>query len=439
MDKLMEYFGITRRESLKSAAGLAANATLLKAGPARAQDDPLSGAALYRLVEAYGGMGEHRTGTAADNITSVWLAKELEHAGLKASLQQFALKLFTPQICGVQAGAERFDAFPAWPPHVTGPDGVEGELVSAGASDLSGKIVVWDCRARISATWAIPGTGDAVQKLIAGGARAVIATTEGFTGEIIAQNAEPADLVWGAPVVLVGGKDFPALSELAQRQVRARVRLTGSFVDAHASNVVASRPGKGKCVVISTPKSGWFRCAGERGTGIAILLALAQTLAQETDYPLVFTANAGHELAETGAAGFLEQHAPTPADTRLWLHIGANVGMQQIAFNGFTPQSTGEASPARRIAASEVLLPVAKETFAELVGYRDAVEVSPAYAPGELGRYLRAGYGRLAGLIGSSPVFHTRMDTADLATTPAILESVARATLNFVRMAAEKA
>jgi hypothetical protein len=122
--------------------------------------------------------------------------------------------------------------------------------------------------------------------------------------------------------------------------------------------------------VVSTPSSGWFTCAGERGPGIAMLLALAEWVGARSDgLNYLFVATSGHELDYLGARLFHEAHlAPPPERTRAWLHLGA-----QIA----TPpweEEDGVLRPTDRVTtgtlqATEELADVWRDAFAHLPMY----------------------------------------------------------------------
>jgi hypothetical protein len=78
--------------------------------------------------------------------------------------------------------------------------------------------------------------------------------------------------------------------------------------------------------VISTPSSGWFHCAGERGPGIAIWLALARWSShRESTVRYTFVASSGHEIGEQGMRSFLASQAPRPSEVDIWLHLGASI------------------------------------------------------------------------------------------------------------------
>jgi hypothetical protein len=264
-----------------------------------------------------------------------------------------------------------------------------------------------------------------VKAAIGRGAVAVIAVTEGPTGEVIALNTEPGRYEWTVPVVIAPGRDGATLAA-ASSGAKARLISTGrSSPAAQATNVIGRRRGSGKAIVVTTPKSGWFHCAGERGTGIAVFIALADWLARHTSAELVFAATSGHEHGYAGGAEFV-RIAPRVDDVGVWLHLGANVASQQVAIAGGRVKGTGTAMAARGVAANDQLIPATEKAFAGVAGYETARPLTAANAAGELKIFRGAGYAALVGLLGANTLFHTPLDRADLATTPAVLEPVAR-------------
>ena len=66
-------------------------------------------------------------------------------------------------------------------------------------------------------------------------------------------------------------------------------------------NIVArfrSADSTDQALVLTTPVSGWFNCAGERGCGIAIALILAEKLSAHCNVDLLLAS--GHELGFAG-------------------------------------------------------------------------------------------------------------------------------------------
>lgn len=385
-----------------------------------AATDPLSGAALYADVVRYDALGEHRTGTAGDRATSDWLARELSAAGYRVQRQTFPVPVFELKSAAVEVGGARLEAFPIWTPQ---------------AGKVSGPLST-DARPGAVALLSFPyGTGAAlgvadayrkpIEAAIAAGATAVVAITENPLGELVVFNGPPNLASWSVPVVAVAGRDGPGLQAAARAGATVRVDLAGATRAGSADNLVAKRAGPGKPLVISTPKSGWLHCAGERGSGVAIWLGLARHLAARKDLNLIFMAASGHEFDGYGGHLFADHHAPPPAEARGWVHIGANVASYDFKLTegqiirGKRPQID------RGLGVSEVLLPAAKQAFAGQPSYATPFDIDVEAVPGEIAEYKRRGYRPLIGVVASHPLHHTRRDRPDV-TGPELLEPLAR-------------
>jgi hypothetical protein len=422
---------VTRRETL----GVLASALMLPGTRALANSTQAAfdGAAMYREVVEYDNFGEHRVGGPADDATTEWLSRKLADGGLAVTRQPFSYPLYTPIVSAIDLGTARIETFPAWPPASTGPDGLKALLAPASADDLSGKIALIDFAYGPGAAWSARGLGGEVMAALARGAVAAIVITEGPTGGVIALNAEPEKFAWPKPVVIAAGKDRDVLSAAAATLQEVMLTSTGQVkTDAVADNVVGRRSGTGKTVVITTPKSGWFNCAGERGTGIALFLEAARWLVRETDCDLLFGCSSGHEIDYMGSHLFMKENAPAARDTRLWLHIGANAAVQATDTSSGTVRFLGTPGPAQ-LTVSEHLVPQAASAFEGLPGYDKPIVFSEKTALGELEVFQRGGYSDVVGMLGAWPLFHTRADRAAVATSPSVLASVGRAMQNLLR------
>jgi hypothetical protein len=419
--------GLDRRQAVLGGAALAG---VSGRAAAKAATASLAGPALYADVKAYAGLGEHRTGTPGDQATTRWMVQALKRAGYQVETQGFDYPLFEVGRCTVEVAGLNIEAFPFWTPKATPPGGITGPLTAPGGP---GRI----------AFVSMPGVGggglyqpppNEVVQAVESGASAVVVVTEHPLGELVAFNRTPLAPAWKAPVVFVAGRQKELLQAVAGKGGDVTVRLEGRSLTGHADNVVARKAGRGKPVVISTPKSGWFHCAGERGSGIAIWLGLARWLAT-TEMNVVLLAASGHEFDGYGGAQFAKTLAPKPAETALWAHIGANVAMYDFALQGGRVVRQPGPPAQRLLAVSERLLPAAAKAFAGQVGYSTAIDIDKQKAPGEIAHYQQLGYGPLIGMVASSPVFHTRRDLADV-TGPEILEPVARGLAALIAEAA---
>jgi hypothetical protein len=382
--------------------------------------DPLAGPALYADVKAYAALGEHRTGTAGDRAAAAWIERALKAAGYQVERQGFDYPVFDLEAAEVELVDRRIAGFPLWTPRAGAATAPLSTEPRKGAVAVLGFPFGTGHALEVSGVWRKP-----VQAAIDAGAVGVVAITENPLGELVAFNCAPNMAPWPIPVVAVAGRDGAAVLAAAKAGAIAKLRIAGAMRAGRADNVVARRPGPGKPLILSTPRSGWFACAGERGSGIAIWLGLARHFAARRDLNLVLSAASGHEFDGYGGHVFAEHLAPKPDEARGWVHIGANVAAYDFAMVEGKVTRLGRPQPGRRLAVSETLLPAAKAAFAGQPSYERPIDIDVASAPGEIAEYQRRGYKPLATLVGSHPLHHTRRDLPDV-TGPELLEPAAR-------------
>jgi hypothetical protein len=389
---------------------------------------PLSGSKLYEDVITYYNLGEHRTATDVDLRTSQWLAGELRAAGLQATFQTFGLRQFFLRQSRLSVGNKPIRCFPLWYPRATGSSPVNAPLVvhdkSARLQSLQGKIAV--VKFPFAAGPAITeGSGHAaiIQAAAKAGALAVVAITEGATKEIIALNSPAGAEPWPIPVVLAGERDEAALTSAAASGERASLLLDGNDDhDARARNVIA-RLDRGKdLIVVSTPQSGWFRCAAERGPGIALFLGLARWASRRpSGSSFLFVSTSGHELGGLGMRAFQKELAPPPNRVLCWLHLGAGIAAYSWEESATGWKRLQEPDPGRYLMTSPDLVPLLTTTFAGLPGLTPAT----GRAVGEFEFMIKAGY-RTFGIAAGHRFHHTPADSPEM-TGPQILEPIGRA------------
>ena len=373
---------------------------------------------LFADVDAYARLGEHRTGTKVDVATSKWISRRLRAFGMSVKRTPFDIRVFEPT-----KGELRIEesaplaTFPVWPPIVTPAGGLSAQLTPTGRR---GGIAVVTLPYTPNASLLTSAYADPIAAAVAGGAAAVIGITEGPTGEIIALNAVPDRHRWPVPVALSAGRDGARLTAAAARGLRANLRQEGRSRDSCAYNIVASRPGTGPALVISTPTSGWFNCAGERGAGVALFLALAEWSAKTIMRPVIFVATSGHEIEGRGS-----EHAlgglPPPSQVGGWLHLGANLAGADVTFANGRVQRQAGAFTQRGARASQSLLPIVAQSFAGVQGYSSPQPLQPSNAVGDIAHYAKAGYHPILGLVAAHPLHHTRLDVAQNVTSPELL------------------
>jgi hypothetical protein len=411
------------RRALLQTGGLAfAGAWLGRALPT-ADQNPLSGARLYRDVETYFQLGEHRTATAVDLKTSDWLAAQLKAAGYQTRFHPFTTPQFFPRQTHVAVKGKTIAAFPLWPVRATGKQPVRAPLASyAKNADVKGCLALvkfpFDARASV-----VSDHVKLIAEIAQAGAVGVIAVTEGATGEIIALNSFSHLKTWPIPVAVVAPRDAPTLHEAAQAKTEATLLIDGQDEpQAQARNVVGRLEHGEKLIVVSTPQSGWFGCAGERGPGIALWLGLARwAAARKANTSFLFVSTSGHELGGLGMKSFMEKEAPPPERVLCWLHLGAGIATWEWQETPQGLKKTNQVDPRRYLMCSSELAPTLTPLFADLPGLRPIID----RAVGEFELMKAKGY-QAFGIAAGHRFHHVRGDRPEN-TAPELLEPVGAA------------
>ena len=384
--------------------------------------DP-TGATLYRAVEEYAALGDHRTATPGDRATAEWLADKLRAADVAVQLQEFSVTQFRLDEVRLDVAGKPIDAFPLWPPAATGTGSVHGPLVEASGGPqavLKGAVALFD-------TESLPRRRNVnvFRQAADAGAVAAVMVSANASGLLQVSNVTPLAAPMPLPVVVVGGKEAAVLRDAAKHRTEARLLLKGTWEkNAKALNVIGTLDRSGPQIVVSTPYSGWFHCGGERGGGLAVLLGLAQRAAHgDLPFRFTFVATSGHELGGLGMRAFLDKQAPKTKDVHCWLHLGANFAVREESRIGGIAVGAEGRRP--------------KLTFNQ-PGWRPllqlAFDAGPAIdlaerddGPGELRMVLEAGY-RAIGLSGGGNRFMHSPGDGPENTTSTILKSYLQAT-----------
>jgi len=392
----------------------------------------LSGESLFRDITTYVQMGEHRTGTPGEECATAWIAEELKKAGLRVSFQDLTLRQFFVHTCSLAADDRMVPCFPWWYPRGTGPRPLRAELASFGAEgmELRAKIALVKQQGRWMSARLRDTVDSMVSDMASAGALAVVFVSESPSGELVAVNTSDTAQPWPIPVVLAGPRDEQTLAVAASNHIEVSLLVDGIDETKATARNVFGRWGNdhGDVIVVSTPKSGWFTCGGERGPGIAIVLALARWIGQRrprTNFWLDF--NTGHELFNLGTRKFLAEAAPPPDRVRLWLHLGANIATYR--FEDTTAGIKRFADPAKYpvVASHAEILPLVKQSFSR------TPEIKPEVRPGvgEFGPVAEAGYRGFGIYGGPYRYFHNPGDALQ-GTSPELLEPVMQAVINAI-------
>ena len=409
----MSTMGPNRRAVL----GAGAIATLAgAAAKGQAAEPSMIEDAIEADLLTYVKFGEKRAGGPGDTACGEWLADELQRAGYVIQRQTFSAPFFAQRRAELAVGDAVMAVYPQPIVVPTGAEGLSGPLVrvdSAGrfSGSLDGAIALVDLAfARWSSTLS-PGVRGPIEAAFTAGAKAAVAITNGPSGKVIALNADGRGPMFKGPVALLAPEDAgPALAG-AMTGHEARLIVEGESGRRPAFNFVGRIDrGKGRWLAVSTPRSGWFTCAAERGPGVAVWLDLARwAVSALPDYDLAFICNTGHEYEYLGAAEAMKEIAPPPEETRFWLHLGANVAARDWHDAAGRPSPLPSVDSQRYLSISPDLVPLAREVFAGQAGYEAPVS-SKVLAAGELVEVIKAGYSPAAGVFGIHRFHHVIED-----------------------------
>jgi hypothetical protein len=405
--------GLTDRRSLLKAGFAAPLALQAAPAAAAAKDQMMFGPErLFADVKTYAEAGNKQSGGAGDRWTADWTAKRLAAAGFTVERQAFDVPWFEAARCELALGSLQIP-LTAQPLAVeTGETGIEAPLRLAETSErLDGAIALVRLPFRRWSSLVDRAAREPLADALARGASAVLLVTTGPTGEALLLNA-PADRPMSdKPLALLAPARAAPVIEAARHGQPAKLTLAGRGGVRPAENVIGRivRPGR-RWIAVSTPRSGWTDCAGERGPGIAIWLALADWLPRAfRDHSLLFVCNSGHEYENLGAGHIVEAVGPPPAETDFWLHLGANAAARDYQEMPGRLLPLPSADPYRFLMTSAEFVDRAREIFAGLPGLEMAYPSSEGTA-GELSEIVKAGYSRHAGIFGAHRHHHAPTD-----------------------------
>ncbi|MFZ5747875.1 MAG: hypothetical protein ACOY45_09495 [Pseudomonadota bacterium] len=377
-------------------------------------------------LRLYAEAGDKGSGGSADQAIGEWLDRELRSLGYACARQGFAVPYFTAR-CAKLAVAGRIAAvLPQMPVLATGPQGISAPLVHIDdETRLAGAIALIPLPFGRWSTILNPAVSEPLARATAAGAVAAVLVTTGPSGEALALNAPAGGTPARIPVAILAPSEARWFRGAARRRERATLTLAGAGGNRTAFNLSATIDrGKARWVIASTPRSGWFACAGERGPGVAIWIELARWARTALpEFNLAFHCTSGHEFEYLGAKLLLEKGmVPAPEQTALWITLGANIATRDWHQAGGALHPLPSADTNRFLLASPDLLRAAATAFAGEPGLERPYPAD-AGAQGELADVLAAGY-RAAGIFGAHRYHHARGDTLRCV-EPALVEAVA--------------
>lgn len=402
--------------SAAALAGCAQNGKLAGAMP-QLSPDPDDERLIADTLEKLAQFEDLRAGGPTDIACGEWMEAHLAGNGFITRRQAFETPFFDPHTALLRAGSVEAPAYPQGIVVPTGPNGMTGPLkiwhAPGDVPDAEGAIVLMVLPYGRHSQLAHPALKSAIKPLCDTGAAAIVLVTTGPTGERIALNADPNGPAWPLPLAVIGPKDAEPFYARARDGQTATLITDGLGGMRPAFNLIGEINRPGPRIVISTPRSGWGPCMGERGPGIAVFFALANWLPTAMpDHAFTFVANSAHEYDNLGSHRFIAEEAPPAEETKLWFHLGAGFAARDWHEIGSRLLPLKSSDPQRFLMGSSHLVPVLQETFAGLPGLEVPYPARPG-AAGELGEILGAGYPNTIGMLGAHRFHHAPNDTID--------------------------
>ena len=217
------------------------------------------------------------------------------------------------------------------------------------------------------------------------------------------------------PIILVDKETFNYIRDKKD----VSISYEASVVKNQSSNILATRNIRKKesPFVITTPISGWFSCAGERGCGVSIALLVAREIAKYHSVDLIF-AN-GHELGYRGAYKFVESYKKKP---KAVLHLGSCLANKNTDFTGIC-----YSNKFKDISDNLTKLGILTKSPDNNVSENEWVGESKCWATKNV---------PMLSVAGTNPYFHTVADVTSSVTSPELLgkfiKSLSKAALSLV-------
>jgi len=409
----------TRRSFLKQgalAAGLGAvGSSWPRAG--RAQND--DAAVLARLasdLETHASFGLKFSGGPGDDATADWTAERLRASGFGVDVGTFDAPFFVRRKTEIRLGATAVEVVPQAPVVVTANVGLTARLAivteDGVVADVRGRIaVIVAPEARHAALFPGRGIGGTVQAAAEGGAAGIVLVTTGPTGEAIALNCPPEAPFVPVPLAILAPRLADSIVAAAREGREATLIVEGDATTRPCKNVVGRIERGPRWIAMSTPRSGWYHCVGERGTGQAAFLEIADWLAREFREHSIFLMNTGgHEYFFAGSHHAIEA-APPPESTVAWAHIGATLAARDAELVDGDWRMLDKVDPERSSMATDKARAAVVAGFAGLTGLDDPGVVRPQ--AGELSTFTDKGFDTAFACIGQHRWFHTTGDTIE--------------------------
>jgi hypothetical protein len=245
--------------------------------------------------------------------------------------------------------------------------------------------------------------------------RAIVCVTRGGRPGLCPSNADAFLNPFGPPVLQVSSEEGAFLEESARQGTTGHLVAHVERVPAEALNVTTVLAGSDRALpplVVMTPRSGWWRCASERGGGIACWLELMRALkTAPVARDVLFVASSGHELGHLGINAFVARRSGIVSRSAGWMHFGANIGAAQ--------------DPGNTVQASDDEFEKVLTDAMTPEGLAITRRIPRGTVPGGEAEVVHRGGGRYVSVIGRNALFHNPDDAGSQAIDPHVIDRFA--------------
>ena len=361
---------------------------------------------IARIVREYDAQGWHRTGTETDHESARWLADKGRELGLDAVLEPFSLSRIDPELCYLEVDGRRIEGLPMYDGTFTGPEGVHGRIGLLGSSAEIGVAQIISEYPVLHPSFAGDVTRDVdMNEALRAARRSVdysglVVVGVGRMPGLMASNAPDFRAPFGPPVLQVSSEVQTLIFENARCLSEAHLVASVRRTDTESFNVVGRLSGSDGTLpplVVMTPRSGWWHCAGERGGGLACWLEVMRALCEAGSLrDVIFVATSAHELGYYGIEAFLESHHDLVEDACTWVHFGADIGAAQ--------------EPGAQFSATDDDLKRQTQAALKRAGTMPVTAAPRGTTLGGESQLVARHGGRVVALIGNNALFHLETD-----------------------------
>ncbi|MHA1509121.1 MAG: M28 family peptidase [Promethearchaeota archaeon] len=280
---------------------------------------------ISKVIEAYDNQGIHRTGTEGDMNNAQWLADEIKSLGLRPIMDGFNINRLDIKEASLKIEERNIKGIPMFDSIINDNEEITGSLGRFNSNAILGNSLI-----SRDLNLEKERERNRHQGL-------VIAKKGAFPGFFLI-NAFNFKKPFGPPVLQISNESWSWIEQMIKKNAEATLTIRSIRTKIKAYNVIAHLEGKQSelpPLIITTPRSGWWHCASERGGGIAGFLEIMRTLCTSSPKrDIIFLANTGHELGNFGMQHYITNHPTLVKDTIVWIHLGANFAAANLTQMG---------------------------------------------------------------------------------------------------------